>query len=155
MHRFRLFAVPVVALALAAIAATPAVAASSAVRVKALHETSVYEAYYTSVQFQYQCPVGSTPTLYVSIEQPGTVAFYDSTSPFEPKPVLICDGEKHETHIGLISPGYTQENASTYEAPYLKDTVDGYGRGTVTVTISANGETDSDTTRVVVQSRET
>ena len=155
MHRSRLVAAAIGALALVLLTSTPATAASSpAVRAKALHQPSVYESYYTSVRFEYQCPTGAVATVSASISQPGTGAFYDSTAPFEPKPVLTCDGEKHAAHIGLISPGYTEENAATYDAPYLQDTAQGFGRGTVVVTVTAAGRSATDSTRVTVQSRD-
>lgn len=145
----------VTVIALAVLPTAPAYAANQGVRVKALHQASVYEGYYTIVHFQYQCPIGSTAELYASIGQPGTGAFYDSTSPFEPETSLICDGEKHRDTIGLLSLGYDEAGSAPYDEPYLQDTAQGNGRGLVSVTITTSeGRTDDDTTRVTVQSRD-
>lgn len=144
----------VVAVCCLTLGASPAVAANQGVRAKALHQTSVYEGYYTNVHFEYQCPIGSTASVFASISQPGTGAYYDSTAPFEPKPTLICDGKKHSESIGLISLGYTEENAAEYFAPDLEDTALGYGRGLVTVKITSGTKTATDSTRVAIQNRD-
>ena len=129
-------------------------AASPAVRAKALHQPSVYENWYTVVYFEYQCPAGATATVFASISQAGTGAYYDSSSPFEREPTLVCDGEKHRDDIGLVSLGYDENSSDPYDEPYLQDTAQGYGRGTVTVTVTASGRQATDVTRVTVQSRD-
>ena len=129
-------------------------AASPAVRAKALHQPSVYENWYTVVYFEYQCPAGATATVFASIAQAGTGAYYDSSSPLEREPTLVCDGEKHRDDIGLVSLGYDENSPDPYDEPYLQDTAQGYGRGTVTVTVTASGRQATDVTRVTVQSRD-
>lgn len=150
----RIAAAGLTALALALLPVASAGAANSGVRAKALHQASVYEGWYTVVHFEYQCAPGATASVFASISQSGTGAYYDSTSPFEPKPTLVCDGEKHRDDIGLISLGYDENSSEYYDEPYLQDTAQGYGRGMVTVTITSSGRQATDSTRVTVQSRD-
>ena len=164
MHR-RPLAAAAAALVLLAIPLTAVPAsASTAVRVKALHEPSVYEGYYTVIEYQYSCAPGTTITVAATIDQPSTGAFYGSRWSTDPVHGALCDGAKHTTSIGAVSPGYTEAGAAEYEAPYLRDSLCETGapptscaasRGTVTVTVvDSRGRSDTDTTRVDVVSRD-
>ena len=145
-------AMGIAALALIVIPASPAVAASQQVRAKAVHGTSTYEGYYTVITIQYSCPTGKTATVFASISQADTGAYYDS-SWRSSGPDLTCDGKKHTMQTGLVSLGYTEED-SHYVAPYLEDTALGYDRGVVSVTVTCEGRSATDATRVIVQNRD-
>ena len=150
---FRFAAIGIAALALIVIPTAPAAAGSQNVRAKALHVASTYDGYYTVITLQYACPAGKTATVFASISQADSGAYYDTTWRSEGIP-LTCDGKKHTMQTGLVSLGYEEESPVEYFAPYLQDTASGYDRGVVTVTVTSGARTATDTTKVTVQNRD-
>lgn len=151
--QIRFAAIGIAALALIVTPTAPAIAGSNGVRAKAVHGTSTYEGYYTVVTLQYACPAGKTATVFASISQADSGAYYDSSWRSEGIPVT-CDGKKHTIQTGLSSPGSSENTPEDYDAPYLQDTASGYGKGVVFVKVTCDGRTATDSTKVIVQNRD-
>jgi hypothetical protein len=126
-------------------------------QVRQVADATVFEGEYTTLTVDYRCTAGHTASLYASVWQGGTEAdprtFYDTSA--TTVPALVCDGDRHTVHLGLLLVGFDPEgDAADYE--YLENTIDGYGRGYVVVALTdeTTGLTDLDKDKVEVRSRE-
>ncbi|HWH97318.1 MAG TPA: hypothetical protein VNS80_03035 [Pseudolysinimonas sp.] len=145
------------ALLLVGTAAPASAAGSPRPQVWPKSTATVFEQEFTNLTVEYRCAAGHSADLDASVWQGGTAAsprtVYDTTSTTVPP--LTCDGKRHSVliHLGLV--GYDPEgDAADYE--YLENTIDGYGRGHVTLvfTDTSTGVADVDRYRVEVRSRE-